>query len=930
MPELPAVIAAGDLTIDLWGHRASLGGHDIPLTGKEFDLLCHFAEHPGWVWSRRQLLESVWGYDFGDLHVVSVHIANLRRKLGETASAPRFIHTVRDVGYRFEARTGHQPVSPVGISSADSKTGVLPLSDAFVGRLPELEVLHEALRAAGSGMGRLVTLGGDAGIGKTRLAEELAKEAAAQYTPVIWGLCREQGAGAWEPWPEIVRACLSLPGVDRTSATALQPLLERQGKGLAGGTDGAGADGGREQMIAGIASVLAGASRSQPLLVVLDDVHWADASSLLCLQHLATLAQSQRWLLVATYRDFEVARSRELRDVIAAAARSRGQTLLLRPLERQDVARLVARSQERGASPALVDAVHQTTGGNAFFVQELLLLLALRGGDLAVVSEFPRQEGVRRVVERRLGSLSSPCTRLLELAAVIGLRFSALLVERSSGLPWDRCSALLDEAEAARLVHGVGAGMLVFRHQLVRDVIYLGLSAGQRAALHRRVGDTLEALWSFELEAHAAELAHHFGNCGDSRHATKAFSYAMAAGRAAKSRYAWEEAAQWLQRALELREGYPGCSLEPPGLALLYEDLGDAHFESGQIDQAIRAYEEALRTDPGASVAESSLPAAARRCRKLGGALVLTPEVARAKSAYLEAERIMGEPTPCRPPDWWTEWLDVELERCWGHYYAAEFDGLRELAERIRPFVDAHGNSVHRGGFYNCLFINEAAMNRYVTGPQGMEYALASAEAYRSARDARERCLGLWVMSMARVWLPDHPDEARIAVHRYLQAAEGLGEVTDQLEALWLLAMWHRWHGHVGRVREVAERSLDLNHSRNISCYNPSAKGNLAWAAYRAGQLEQARALAREALETTERDEEHVFSFQWLLRWPLIGAGLALGDLDDAAAHARRVLRPDQQAMPERLETALAAFLAAPSAGTTESVQALAHEYGYL
>lgn len=923
-------ISAGDLQIDLRGHRVMVGDREVVLTSKEFDLLCHLAEHPGWAWSQRQLLESVWGYDFGDLHVVVVHLANLRRKLGEVSSAPRFIHTVRGVGYRFEAWSAREPsdeAKPVPFA----RRGLPPQSDALVGRLPELEALRGALKAAVEGTGQLVTVGGDVGIGKTRLAEELAKEATAQGVPVTWGLCREKGAAPWEPWPEVVRTCLSLPGIVPTAGTAQQLLLGWSGERVAAMAGADTPDQTRERVIQEIGLALAGAASRYALVVILEDVHWADASSLLCLQHLSRVARSRRWLLLVTYRDFEVARSPLLGDVIASAARTGGQTLLLRPLAEADVAGLVAQSTGEAPTNALVDAVYQITEGNPFFVRELLRLLALREGDVAIVSELPRQEGVRQVIGRRISILSSDCIRLLELAAVIGLRFSVLLAERASGLPADRCATVLDEAESSQVLRAVGAGTFVFGHQLVRDVVYLGLSATRRAMLHARVGDAIEDLWSADIEVHAAELAHHFSSAGDVRSVAKAFSYAILAGHVASSRYAWEEAAQWLERALELQETYPGCSPSAPALAALHEDLGDAQVAGGHIDQAVEAFENALRVCP-----DASLPDAGRRYRKVGGALVLTPQVARATLAYLEAERVMGEPTPDRPCAWWEEWLSVELERCWGHYYAAEFDGLLELAERIRPFVDAHGSSAHRGAFYNCLWVGAEGVSRYVTSEQGLEYALASAEAYRSAGSLRDRCEGEWVAGLAFLFLPGHPVEAETHLRRFLQLSQELGDITAQLEALWGLAKWHRWHGHVERVRELAERGLALNSGKNIACYTPSAQGNLAWVAYRAGELERARELASEALAAIERDEEHAFAYQWLMRWPLIGVGLASGELDETMIHARALLQPNQQAMPADLEETMRRFLDEETAGdrsvrqTREEMLVLAEASGYL
>jgi eukaryotic-like serine/threonine-protein kinase len=919
-------IVSGDLRVDLKGRRVTVAGRECALTAKEFDLLSHLARHPGWVWSRQQLLETVWGYEIGDLHVVGVHLANLRRKLGDDPGSPRFIHTVRGAGYRFEDSTAHASSgAPEEDSGASPRETPWLQSEVFVGRIPEMAALRAGLEAATAGAGRVVMVTGEVGIGKTRLAEEFARETAAKGIPVLWGTCREHGAAPWEPWPEIVDACLSLPDVSGGVAAARLPLFGQTRESAAGSAGSEGHERAREDVIREIGLVLAHVAVRTPMVIILDDVHWAGTSALLCLRHLTREAQSRRWLVVATCRDFEVLRSPLLGEVIGDVARMRGETLRLRPLGEADVARLVAQCTDRSPFPALVTAVRQITAGNAFFVRELLHLLVLRDGDASAIADLPWQEGVRQVIGRRVGALSADCVRLLELAATIGLRFSALLVERASGLPVERCAGLLDEAEAAQVLRAVEAREFAFAHQLVRDVVYLGLSSTQRGMLHARVGAALESLWAADVESHAAELAHHFGGAGDAHSAARAFSYAILAGRQALARYAWEEAARWLEKALEVRRVCPGCVIEAPDLASLYEDLGDAHFDAGHVDHAAQAFDDSLRANH-----DSSLLDTARRYRKLGGALVLTPHVTRATLAYEEADRVMGEPTPDRSAEWWQEWLTVELERCWGYYYGAEFAKLTHLAEYIRTFVDERGSAAHRGAFYNCLWIGDEGVNRYVTTRRGLELALDSEAGYRTASDPRQRYLGQWAVSLALLWLPEHPEEAESHLRRYFSLAEELGEVTDQLEALWGLAMWHRWHGHIGKVRELADQSLALNAGRDVGCYSPCAQGNLAWVAYRAGDFERAGTLAREALSTIERDEEHVMAFQWHMRWPLLGVSVSLGDLDQAVTQATALLRPSQQAMPAALERTLAAFLASPSAETVEPAFVLAHRHGYL
>jgi tetratricopeptide (TPR) repeat protein len=431
---------------------------------------------------------------------------------------------------------------------------------SIVGRASDLAELHRALDDAVAGRGSLVLITGEPGIGKTRLAEELADVAASRGARVAWASCWEgDGAPAYWPWIQVVRSLVGESG----------ELLAWTAPGPAEAADAASA---RFGLFDKVGRFLRRTAAREPLVLVVDDVHWADVPSVLLLRFLARELRGARALLLATYRDLEVDRASELGRAIDDLARD-GARIALGGLAHDEVADLLA--QVTGAAPdrALAGTVHARSRGNPLFVRELGRLFVAQGR-----AEGSVPEGVRPVLERRLARLSQSCFDAMAAASVIGQRFDAELlatVSATVGLP-----GLLDESERARVIEAEGPSRWTFTHALVRDVLYEGLAPSKRATLHRAVGNALEAADG----ERAAEIAVHFLQAGDR---PRALGHAHRAGRLALEMLAFEDAAGHFERALNVADP------DDDRYTTLLLDLGDARMRAGDIPAARAAFEQA-------------------------------------------------------------------------------------------------------------------------------------------------------------------------------------------------------------------------------------------------------------------------------------------------------------------------------------------------
>jgi hypothetical protein len=459
------------------------------------------------------------------------------------------------------------PAAGTGQSEAAAEANPLDrlAGGVFVGREHELGLLRGTCDAALAGRAGVVLLAGEPGIGKTSLAEETATYARLRGAQVLWGRCYEwEGAPAYWPWvqvirgylharePQQVRADLGTGAVDiaqvvsevREQLPDLPPLPRME------------AEQARFRLFDGIANFLRNATTREPLVLIVDDLHWADTPSLLLLQFVARELDRAKLLVVGTYRDVEVGRRHPLTATLAELTRAhRMQRIPLHGLTTADIARLISLSAGIEPEPDLVEAVQRETEGNPFFVGEVVRLLVAEGRlgrpRGSGTWSFGIPQSVRDVVGRRLDRLSPACNEVLAGAAVVGREFTLPVLERVCEVEPDAVLEALEEAVPARLVQEEETvGRYRFTHALVQDTLYGELSAGRRMRLHGRAGRALEQLYAANRAPYFGEIEHHYAAAAPGGHATKAVEYAIKAGDRAMAQLAWETAIQHYERAL--------------------------------------------------------------------------------------------------------------------------------------------------------------------------------------------------------------------------------------------------------------------------------------------------------------------------------------------------------------------------------------------
>ncbi len=473
----------------------------------------------------------------------------------------------------------------------------------FVGRDRELEAMVRALDDARAGRGRLVLLAGEPGIGKTRLAVELAVRAAEAGATVVWGRCWEAGgAPAFWPWIQALRELVrSVPeenlraslGGGVSEIAQLLPELRDRFPDLPD-LHPTPPDAARFHLFEAVQEFLRNASRERPLVMMLEDLHAADAPSILLLRFVADGVTESGVLLVGSYREIEVQPDQPLASALLELLRVRGALRLpLSGLGLRDVGRLVRAVSGVEPPEALVTAIHEETEGNPLFVREIVQLLSSEGrlSERADPRRWGIPEGVRQVIGRRLDRLSPEARRTISVGSVLGKDFTLEGLGRILGQPPGEVLESLRDGLGARVIVEVAGepGRFRFSHSLVRETLYEYLGPAERVRLHRAAGESLEELYAADPEPHLAELAYHFFEAAPSGDVDKVVDYARRAGERAVAQVAYEEAVRLFRMGLLALERSPDEEIR----CRLLLALGDAQARAGDSPAAQETFRDA-------------------------------------------------------------------------------------------------------------------------------------------------------------------------------------------------------------------------------------------------------------------------------------------------------------------------------------------------
>jgi class 3 adenylate cyclase/tetratricopeptide (TPR) repeat protein len=488
-------------------------------------------------------------------------------------------------------------------------TALAPLT-AFVERDAERARLRRLVDDTLTGRGRLALVAGEAGVGKSRLVAEIGDEAQARGMRVLTGHCVEMsGTPPYLPYVEMIDQAITTPrsfpalwkalGDVAAEIARIAPALRRVFPDIPPPVE-LPAELARRYVWNSFGEFIGRAAQGQPLLLVLEDLHWADESSLLLTEYLAPLLPEMPVLVLGTYRDLEVDLHHSLARVIGRLGRQRlVERVNLQRLSFDGVRAMVEALAGQSAPEQLVRVIDRETEGNPFFVEEVYLHLMESGMLLdergrvrpnLQLDEVWAPESLRLVLGQRLERLAISTREVLAAAAVSGRMFSSELVGEVAEAGPDQLLDAFDEAERARLVTpGRVPGELMFGHELIRQTLLSDVSAAERERLHVRTAEAISRLYSDDLEAHAGEFAYHLSHAGGSGDQASLVHYLTIAGERAYDAAAFDDAVGYFEKALSLipNDGQLGR-------AQLLERLAMALRSVGRWDAALRTMNDAL------------------------------------------------------------------------------------------------------------------------------------------------------------------------------------------------------------------------------------------------------------------------------------------------------------------------------------------------
>ena len=604
-------------------------------------------------------------------------------------------------------------MDPEARSASHSDSSANPLDrlarGVFVGRERELERLRAAFDEAFAGRGSVVMLVGEPGIGKTRTSLELETYARMRGAKVLWGRANESsGAPPYFPWTQLGRAYAAatddatLTNQLRDYAVELQRLFPGVRNRFPGLPEPPPVEDESAQfrLFDAMSGFYRDVAVQTPLVLVLDDLHWADRPTLALLTHLARELTRARILVVGTYRDTDLDRQHPLSRTLAELNREQLFTRInLRGLTRDEVGEYIRATAQVEPTARLIDRVHEETEGNAFFLAEVVNLMAQEGSfEKTSVSDVAIPEGVKEALGRRLDRLSPEANELLSLAAVLGREFDHAQLVAVSGKADDEVLRLVEEALAARVLEETGAvGGYRFTHALMQETLLGELSAARRVRLHGQIAEALDALYSAPTREQLPELAAHYRESAalNSADAARAITLTLLSAVQASDQLAWDDAARLFEAVLQLAADRGAPDLD---VADVHRRMTDCYMAMGQAASAVEHFWRCHRllVERGDRIAVAELAARFGARERLGVALL-----AEGAAACAEALASLSEAERRNRPDLVAA-LRLGLLANWaidaGHDFDSELDAIETLAETHGLWAESAGVMFLRAG----------------------------------------------------------------------------------------------------------------------------------------------------------------------------------------------------------------------------------------
>jgi DNA-binding SARP family transcriptional activator len=900
------------------------------------------------------------------LRLDSLHEAIYRQLMrlhalrGDRAAALRVYHTCAQV---LERELGTEPAQLTQtlyeslLESEDSPkapTGPLTLirrtEAPLLGRKAEWHQIQEAWRKATRGHPHVVVLSGEAGIGKTRLAEEMVAWVSRQGMTTTSARCYAAvgqlayaPVAAWLQTNEIQSGLTALDPAWLTEIARLVPEMLATRPKLAhpaAMTEGWQ----RRHFFEALSRAVLNAR--QPLLLLLDDLQWCDNETLEWLHYLLRFDKSARLLLIGTVRAEEITPGHPLAAFLGTLQRDGMVTeIALGPLDTAETTSLAEHVLGHPLEPAMIDQLYAETEGNPLFVVEMARAGTLGPDEkeqssarsslarlLQSTSTLPTT--VQSVLATRLAQLSALAREIANVAAVIGRAFTFDVLLKASGESEDAVVHGLDELWQRRIVREQGGDMVQaydFSHDKLRKQAYDSLSPAHKRLLHRRVAEALEAVYAEELDTVSGQLAAHYECAGLPE---PAILYYRRAGEYAMGIYANAEALAAFERATALLEaGTIGNSWRKKHwetAAQVYKSLGEILAITGRPEAARLAYSQAMNWIPAHEyIWQARLLRKTAVAWKLASDNPLDTFNDNARQIFQEAERVLDQAEDKSSSEWLTEWIDLQIDQLLPLRGSAE--EMTAIIEKAQDIVEQHGTAEQRGRFFQAVIARDSRRNRYVGSEQSIAYRRQGLATVLETGNKDLIGFGYFVLANGLL-LAEQFEEAEEQMQIAIKLAEEIGSTPLLVRCLAFMGIILRRRGKVDEVRQLIARALAMPEARNIGII----KGHQAWLAWRDGNLVEAESCGKASLENRQ-GRQPANSFQWTGIWPLLGIALAQEQLPVAMNYVRMLLDLSQQPPSEKLRTLLEAALNAWDDGQEAEAQEilqqavpLAKKMGYL
>jgi len=807
---------------------------------------------------------------------------------------------------------------------------------AFAGRGAALAELLAAIDlTCEAQQGGMILIGGESGAGKTRLVMEAARLAVQHGLTVVTGQCLALGV-AGESGPVSfrasplhslrpflfavadrcralgVRATRRLLGERGVVLSVYEPgLAELPGQNEVAAPPSLPPEAARARALAALKETLFAFADKTPLLLVLDDLQWADE---LTLSFLSALSPSdfkgRAVLIVGTYRAEEA--NSDLEETLRA---TKARRVVLERLDADCVGKMVCGMLALRDPPApLVDFLLRSADGNPFFVAEYLRAAIVEGmltrgrdgqwslqGSVsgALDASLPLPRALAQLIERRLLALDDGDRTLLELATVLGRELDGDLLMSAVEMDAPDFMDAIEELRRRQILEETESGRIGFVHDKIREIAYERIPEWRRRALHLRAAVAIEARSPLGPDA-SSSLAHHYATA---RVHDKAGLYFVRAGDGARAVYANGEAISFYRAAIrEIGDALAASAVSEPrwheALGQAHESLGDMLALAGRQDEARAAYEEALAPAPADDRVRR-----ARLHRKIGKSWEMHHKHANALAAYAAAETALGEGPSESVEVFWYEWMQIQIDRISAHYFMANVEALAALVENVRPVAERYGTPRQRARFFQALIQMNVRSERYMTSAATVDYARACLVAWEEAGNKSEIANASFALAAVLLW-HGAIDEADERMTHALDVAEKMGDVPLQSRCLTYLTTIQRRHQRVEETRRFGELNLAMAEAGHMMDYAGAARANLGWSAWRTGDMDGAEKQLQASLECWSTLAMS-YPLGWTALLPLIAIRFGQGRIEEAIQHAEVVLDIKQQCLPDEISIPL-------------------------